>query len=498
MKITINGDINRFYVQTLCLLFFPGAKFSESEEVTEDTVTADVTLDEGSDEYRCRVKIKYGGETFTGNSALKKDAPLTRPSMAKKIAVGRAFIEAGEKMSTSSVPWGILTGVRPSKFALSNLESGMSAEECERSLTDEFMVSPFKAKLATSVALSEKKLIRPQHYNMCSVYISIPFCPTRCSYCSFVSFTSKKLLDLIPEYIEVLKSEIADSFKIIKETGLKVASVYIGGGTPTVLSEAQLAEVLDAVSDVCDVSSLEEFTLEAGRPDTINAEKLRIAKERGVTRISVNPQTLNDDILKSIGRNHTVSDFYRAYDIAKNSGIKNINIDLIAGLPGDSYDSFCRSLNGVIGLSPENITLHTFCVKKAADVRRNDESVYNSRHDTAAQSVDFAGKRLTETGYIPYYMYRQKNTMGNLENTGWSRAGHEGLYNIFMMEEIHTVAAIGAGAVTKLVRRAPDGKVTMERLFENKYPFEYISEKQNINYSKDEYAKAFREFYSKC
>ena len=496
MIVNINGDINRFYVQTLCLIFFPGAKFSESEELTENTTVVDVAVRDNETNIYSRVDIKCMGKMYRGESTISREEKFTRPQMAVKICVGRAFLEAGKKMGLSSVPWGILTGVRPSKFALSNLERGMNTEECISSLMTEFGVSPAKARLAASVAESEREIIRKAHYKECSVYIAIPFCPTRCSYCSFVSFTSKRLLDLIPQYIEVLKKEIISTFKLIEEIGIRVSSVYIGGGTPTVLNENQLEDLLSTVFTCTDVTKLDEYTLEAGRPDTITSEKLECAKKYGVTRISVNPQSLNDEILKNIGRDHTVEDFYNAYETAREVGIDCINIDLIAGLPGDTYDSFRTTLDGIMALDPENITVHTFCVKKAADVRKKDEHVYNSRHESAALSVDYACETLLGA-YVPYYMYRQKNTMGNLENTGWAKKGYEGLYNIFMMEEIHSVFAVGASAVTKLVHRDADGKVTMERIFENKYPFEYLSEKTNEEYTKSDFCQKVKEFYSK-
>ncbi|HBJ18280.1 MAG TPA: hypothetical protein DDY70_00830, partial [Clostridiales bacterium] len=232
------------------------------------------------------------------------------------------------------------------------------------------------------------------------------------------------------------------------------------------------------IAENTDPADLSEFTLEAGRPDTITEEKLAVAKRFGVTRVSVNPQTLNDDVLREIGRRHTVADFYHAYKIAKESGIRDINVDLIAGLPGDDFKSFSETVDRIIELAPTNLTVHTFCVKKAADVLKHHTDIYSLSGGDAAKSVAYAQLKTKFAGYKPYYMYRQKNTVGNLENVGFALEGHEGLYNVFMMEEVQSIFAIGAGAVTKLVKRPPKGGQTaegkIERIFQPKYPYEYL------------------------
>jgi len=267
---------------------------------------------------------------------------------------------------------------------------------------------------------------------------------------------------------------------VIRELGMRVATVYIGGGTPTTLSAEQLALLLGEVGRLTDVSALEEFTLEAGRPDTITAEKFAVAKAAGISRVSVNPQTLNEDVLRHIGRHHTTKQFLDAYELAKNSGIRDINVDLIAGLEADTAESFRLSLDGVIALDPENITVHAFSVKKAAEVLRDNRDIYANIRKTsvAEESVNYSQAALLSSGYRPYYMYRQKNTVGNLENVGYAKPGHEGLYNVYMMEEIHSIFGVGASAVTKLMKPKAEGGVTMERIFEPKYPYEYLKPEQ--------------------
>lgn len=293
-------------------------------------------------------------------------------------------------------------------------------------------------------------------------------------------------------------------FSVIRSLGLTVSTVYIGGGTPTVLTPQSLKLLLGRVAQNVDVSTLAEFTLEAGRPDTITAEKLQIAREYGVTRVSVNPQTLSDELLVSIGRRHTVDEFYRAYEIARASGIRDINVDLIAGLPGDNFSNFSVSMDAILSLAPTNITVHSFSVKNAADIRKKEGFSLPLGGGDAAKSVEYSQLRTKNAGYRPYYMYRQKNTVGNLENVGYSIEGHEGLYNVFMMEELHSIFAVGAAAVTKLVHHcAPRaGTSKIQRIFTPKYPYEYLRDAEKIRMGDEaeglpSLAQRIRAFYEK-
>ena len=283
---------------------------------------------------------------------------------------------------------------------------------------------------------------------------------------------------MIDEYLEALIVDLEDTLDTVRRLGMKVTTVYIGGGTPTTLSAEQLDKLLSKLGEYINTDELLEFTLEAGRPDTITREKLEVAKKYGVTRVSVNPQTLNDDILKEIGRHHTVEQFYSAFALAKEVGFRDINVDLIAGLPGDDFKNFSETVDKISDLNPTNITVHTFCVKKASDALRNNSSVYSLTGGDAAKSVSYSQLKTKFAGYKPYYMYRQKNTVGNLENVGFSIEGHEGLYNVYMMEEFQTIFAVGAGAVTKLVKFSGEkgAEAEMVRLFRPKYPYEYLRE----------------------
>lgn len=473
MKLHITGEVNEYYVQTICMIFFPGEKFS-GEEDGAPVLHLDVT--ENADMVEASARLLYQGKEACATKELALTGELTEDRV-RKLVIGRAILSAAGELLHYRPSWGMLTGVRPSKVATELLLSGMSKMKVRKALSTQYMVIPKKAALATDVALREQAIIGNPDKRDCSVYISIPFCPTRCSYCSFVSYTSKRLLSLIPAYLELLCREIRTKFETIRALGLNVLTVYIGGGTPTILDAMQLRALLSTISECTDVSRLREFTLESGRPDTIDAEKLSIAKAFGVTRVCVNPQTLCNDVLKGVGRCHSAEDFYRAYDIARKSGIDCINTDLIVGLPGDDFGTFANTYDEILRLDPENITVHTFCVKKSAEILREGKRVYNLRGGDAGKCVDYSQIRAAEAGYFPYYMYRQKNMVGNFENVGFAKPEAECLYNIYMMEEVHSIFAAGAGAVTKLVDYAPVGsekKSVIRRLFNDKYPYEYL------------------------
>ena len=479
MILKVNGDVNRYYVQTLCMVFFPGATFGENEQPGEGIpeVSVDVFRDSDGESVSAFASIKLNDKICEATESVSLDEEITFATH-EAIAVGRAVFAAGKELLGHTPPWGILTGVRPAKVANSILRSGKGVLKAKKILRDEYFLNPQKAALAVSVANAEYKIMKHTDLNTCSLYISIPFCPSRCAYCSFVSYTTKRLLSMIDEYLEVLLVDLDCTLKTIKDIGLNLTTIYIGGGTPTTLSAEQLERLMCKIEEYIDTSSLLEFTLEAGRPDTITREKFEVAKKHGVTRVSVNPQTLSDDILKEIGRRHTVEDFFKAYEIAREVGIRDINIDLIAGLPGDDFKNFSETVDKIIDLQPTNITVHTFCVKKASDALRNNSSIYSLTGGDAAKSVSYSQLKTKFAGYKPYYMYRQKNTVGNLENVGFSLEGHEGLYNVYMMEEFQTIFAVGAGAVTKLVKFENGYKSEPEmcRLFRPKYPYEYLRE----------------------
>lgn len=491
MKVHINGNVNNYYVQMLCMIFFPGEHFSESENLRDDAPELYLSLVEEEAGVRVNVKLSHGEKSAECERFGEYQEGMTLDRL-KKITIGEAMIKAGGELLGYRPSWGMLIGVRPSKVATEMLQSGMPKTRVKKALSNEYFVIPKKAALATEVAINEARIIGSPDKKDCSVYISVPFCPTRCAYCSFVSYASPKLLSTIPEYLDRLNIEVVKTFELIKKLGLNIKTVYIGGGTPTILNEAQLERLLRTVSESIDVSKLEEYTLEAGRPDTLTEEKFRIARAYGVNRVSVNPQILNDDVLKKIGRAHNTDDFLRGYEMARNSGIPIINTDIIAGLPGDRFATFSASFDKLLPLRPENITVHTFSVKKACDALKHDSNIYSMRGGDVGKCVDYSQIKTKFAGYLPYYMYRQKNTVGNYENVGFALEGTEGLYNIYMMEEVHSIFAMGAGAVSKFVDYVPDNgdKRVIERFFNAKYPYEYLS-----NDKIDEKLAAAEEFY---
>ncbi|MBR3423456.1 MAG: coproporphyrinogen dehydrogenase HemZ [Clostridia bacterium] len=476
MKITVEGDLNPYYIETIAMTFFPGEKFRDEED---PRLTARVSLFDRDDGSFSAVDLtdKDGG-TASGEDfePWRADAHAEGADRTRKLSSGRAFFKAAVALTGYRPPWGIMTGVRPSKLATEFLTSGLSEEASAEEIVNSYLAIPEKVRLAVGVAGTERELIKPGDSGKCSVYIAIPFCPTRCDYCSFVSYTSPRLLALIPEYLKRLRDDIAFTAELIRGLGLEVSTVYIGGGTPTVLDPVQLDSLLASLAPLTENCS--EYTLESGRPDTITAEKMRIASSHGVGRVSVNPQTLNDRVLEAIGRKHTAARFFEAYGIARNAGIGVVNVDLIAGLPGDDPDSFSDTCEQIVKMRPENLTVHTFTVKKSAKFK--EEGAYDREGRDAERSVSISSGYASSAGYRPYYMYRQKNTVGNLENVGYALPGYECMYNVYMMEEIHTVFACGASAVTKLVSLpGTDGYRDIKRIFESKYPYEYLRESED-------------------
>ena len=498
MILHIDGDVSRYYVQTLCMIFFPGSTFGQNEQLTDGVPEIKVSVypDENGTQI-AYASIKLNDRVCEAIANVYPDEEISIATPAS-LAVGRALFAAGKEMLGNIPPWGILTGIRPAKVAASLLYNGKGRVRAKKILRDEHFLNPQKAALAVSVASNEIKILKKLQKNSCSLYISIPFCPTRCAYCSFVSYTTKRLLSMIDEYLDALLCDIDKTIDTINKLKKKITTVYIGGGTPTTLNSLQMERLLSHLSEKIDTFSLSEFTVEAGRPDTITAEKLSILKKYGVSRISVNPQTLNNDLLREIGRKHTAEDFYKAYNLALESGIKDINVDLIAGLPGDDFKSFSETLDKILELHPTNLTVHSFCVKKAADLLKNNSDIYTLSSQEATKSVSYAQLEAKLAGYKPYYMYRQKNTIGNLENVGFSLDGHEGLYNIYMMEDVQTIFGVGAGAVTKLVITDPlDQKNTkIKRIFNPKYPYEYLEKLNSPALNQADFNDKFDEIFN--
>lgn len=482
--ININNSYH-YETENLLRVFFPEEKFLCAEGAEEGE---DYCIFETRDS-KVKIKLSVSGEKFYDEKCFsfddKEDGETEESFLERKGAV--MLFNLLCVYTSYTPPWGILTGVRPAKL-MTKLISSMGEERAVDYFINELKVSEEKTSLALMVAKNEAPLMAVNTEKSYSLYISIPFCPSRCSYCSFISHSNESAKKLMPSYVEKLCEEIKVTGDIAKELGLTLESIYMGGGTPTALTAELLKKVTDAISENFPVSSVREYTIEAGRPDSVTDEKLEVIKNCGATRISINPQTFSDDVLKTIGRNHTAQMTVDAFLMAREKGFDNVNMDIIAGLPTDTVENYEETLRKAMSFSPENITVHTLALKRSSAIVTEKRGTNSG--ETASRMLSLTQKALVDEGYIPYYMYRQSKCLGNLENVGWAKKGYEGLYNVYMMEEIHSVFAVGAGAVTKL--KAPLDS-SIERVFNYKYPYEYISSFDEIIKRKEQ----IRNFYDK-
>lgn len=457
MNLYVKNHTFWFELENLTRLFFPNEKINVIKNF--DSVCAPYIYTEVSDKICISVSIN----SFSKQMSAEKtdDNELTAAQLLYVILCEYTEI---------SQPWGLLTGVRPVKL-FRKIADELGAEGARKKFTEQFFVSGEKLALAEETEKNEKKILDLSRPDSFSLYVGIPFCPSRCSYCSFVMSSIERAKKLIEPYVNLLCEEIKATAEIASSLGLRLETVYFGGGTPTTLSAEQLNKVLGTVNKCFDIKKCREFTVEAGRPDTIDKEKLYALKENKVDRISINPQTVNDSVLKEIGRKHTSAQFFDSFSLARKCGFNNINTDLIAGLPSDSFDSFKNSLDSIRGLSPECITVHTLCMKRASTLTNQGVTLNKNDAVQTRRMLDYTSDMLVKDEYIPYYMYRQSRMVGNLENVGWSKRGYESLYNVYVMDETHTILACGSGGVTKLKQYGTD---YLERVFNFKYPYEYI------------------------
>lgn len=473
MKLYLKGHTYQYAVEQIMLTLFPGQRPVYPEENPEPGETAAVvSLRRGETWATGKTVLSYGGAEHTASCRVKTAglAPGADLDRALQRALKLSFYRAGTRALGKEPPWGALTGVRPVKIPTKILLAGGREGEAEAVLRDTYHVTPSRRRLALDCARASIRARESLKADEVSLYVGIPFCPTRCAYCSFVSADVGRTLKLVEPYLEALFREIRAAGEALRQAGRRVRTVYLGGGTPTTLSAPQLAALMGELAAHIDLSRCTEYTVEAGRPDTITAEKLAAIKAGGADRVSVNPQTMHDEVLAAMGRNHTAADILTAYALVRESGLGCVNMDLIAGLPRDSAEGFRASLNQVLALAPENITVHTLALKKGSRLTLEGGSLPGD--EAVAEMLDYAWTALRAAGYAPYYLYRQKYMSGSFENVGWTKPGYENLYNIAMMEELHTVLALGGGGVTKLV----DGSSgAIERMTDPKYPYEYIA-----------------------
>lgn len=460
MNLYVKNHNFHFELENLTRLFFPNEKITVIRDFSEPQPPYIYT--EVSDKITISANI---GSFNKSETAVKKladdDNELVSAQLLYKLLCDFTGL---------TQPWGILTGVRPVKL-LRRLAEESNEEQAVKKFEKDFFVSNEKIALSRETEHNERKILELSKPESFSLYVGIPFCPSRCSYCSFVMASIERAEKLIGPYTKLLCEEIKRTAEIANKLGLRLETVYFGGGTPTTLSAEQLDTVLKTVNKSFDMSTCREFTVEAGRPDTIDIAKLFALKENKVDRISINPQTVNDEVLKTIGRKHTAQQFFDAFELARKCGFDNINTDLIAGLPTDTPESFKNSLDSIVRLNAECITVHTLCMKRASRLTTEGVTLDLQQARDAREMLAYTQNILGQNEYIPYYMYRQSRMVGNLENVGWSKKGFESLYNVYVMDETHTILACGSGGVTKLKRNNPD---YLERIFNFKYPYEYI------------------------
>ena len=464
MKLLLIGHEERYAVEQLQLALFPLEPMEPMTAEFDGDGAVSRLIREG-DSLIARTTVTIGGITRTA----VVEIPAEDESVSdRRQILQQSYYKAALPFLKKVPAWGALSGVRPTKLTTRCLQAGMSDEETLREMEKTYFVTPRRAKLSLDCSRYTMSAIQKMEPQDVSLYVGIPFCPTRCAYCSFVSKTIGKNTDLMEPYLEALHKELRVTGKLMATSGKTVRTIYIGGGTPTTLTSAQMKALLDCIRESFDLSRCIEFTVEGGRPDTLDQEKLNVIAANGADRMSINPQSMVDSVLQASRRPHTAADVMRSYEQAVNAGFAAINMDLIAGLPTDDFEGFRHSLDTTIALNPMNITVHTLAIKKGADLYEKREGL--SSDEEVSRMVDYAEDTLRAAGYEPYYLYRQKYMSGSFENVGWCKPGTACLYNIYMMEELHTIISVGGGGMNKL--SLPDGK--LQRFHNPKFPQQYI------------------------
>ncbi len=479
MEIRIVGHTFQYDVTGMSLLFFPGESVVFVKRAKgADWLSSRLIGEKGK---IARATFYWKGKCYRSE---KKADSLNKESLLA--AVKYTVYQVLHRATGITPPWGILTGIKPTGIYQRLLKEKGTAKIREF-LMQEYCLQPEKIPLLHQIC-KVMETVKTDASKEASLYVSIPFCPSRCSYCSFISVAAERTHKLISPYLEYLAEEIREKCAVLRKLHLKIRSVYIGGGTPGILTPEQTEHLLEEIRRELN-EPLEEFTFELGRPDTVTPEKLALLKRYGVTRVCINTQTTNDAVLAAIGRKHTRKEYLDAVALTRSYGFESINTDLIAGLPGESARSFASSLEDVISAGADNITIHTLSIKKSAKFHETD-AYFDPECARVQKMLDAAYRRLMELGYLPYYMYRQKNTVANGENVGFAKPDTIGKYNLYMMEDLHTIAACGAGASSKIIS-GKNGRI--ERVINMKYPFEYINENQRIHHNTEEFERKLKE-----
>ena len=483
MKLQLIGHNEKYAVEQSLLTLFPGERPVYGEVTPEDEKWAVITLREEGGSVCVTTRLGAEGKQAEYAYAFPLSGSDYEREGQRRHTIGISFFGAARSLLGIRPAWGSLTGVRPTKVAAALLREG-GRGHADRVLGETYFVTPERRALVIEAAEAGMKAADDLAPNDISLYVGIPFCPTRCAYCSFVAQSVEKSFGMVEPYLDALAAEIAAAGETVRALGLNIRSFYMGGGTPTTLSAAQMDRLLTALETHFDFTRLAELTIEAGRPDTITPEKLAVLRAHGTTRVSINPQSMNDRVLAAIGRRHTADDIRRAMDEVRAAGFPHVNMDLIAGLSEDTPESFAASLDEVLAMGADNITVHTLSLKKGSRITLEGTRIPSG--DEVAQMLDYAREKLRTYGFAPYYLYRQKYMSGSFENVGWTKPGGEGLYNIYIMEELHSILSLGAGASTKMV-----GGGDIRRAFNAKYPREYIDRPEKWRANLD----AFSAFY---
>lgn len=471
MRLYFSGHDCRYAAEQSLLMLFPGEK-PEYPEGSPSGERCELRVSRGAKYTVCTALLVRSGAAFRGRAQAENPDPADEYALrgCENRLVKLAFYRAALASGLPKPEWGSLSGVRPAKLMDGYLREGLSPRAAKGRFMREYFVSGSRAQLCLDAALAAQEAARSLDERDVCLYVGIPFCPTRCAYCSFVSQSVEKSMKLMEPFLDALLLDIRATAAETRRAGLRPVALYMGGGTPTTLSAAQLDRLCAALEREFDLSALREYTVEAGRPDTITAEKLRVLRAHGVGRVSVNPQTMSDSVLEAIGRRHTAQDIVDALALVRECGGFEVNMDLIAGLPTDTAGGFSRTLDTVLSLAPENVTVHTLSLKRGSGLTLAGRPLPEAGEVRAM--LDEAMERLAGSGYAPYYLYRQKNMAGGFENVGWTKPGSENLYNICIMEELCSILAMGAGGSTKLVA---DGGKRIKRFIAPKYPQEYIN-----------------------
>lgn len=489
MKLVFHGHDERYVVEQGMLNLFPGEKPVYGPITPQDDSWAVVSLNEEADRCHVEVELCVGGRSAAHCLSAPLEGTEYQREGQRRRAMGRCFFLAARALTGTTPPWGMLTGVRPVKLPTRSLLAGATPEQARKEMEEDLYVSPRRARLAVDCAQASAAVDKALSPNQVSLYIGIPFCPTRCAYCSFVSQSVERSFGLVEPYVQALLAELRAGGEMVRENRLRPRTFYMGGGTPTTLSAGQLDAVLTALEESFDLSDCPELTVEAGRPDTITAEKLAVLKSHGVTRVSVNPQTMEDKVLTAIGRRHTAAETRAAMELVSAYHFPHVNMDLIAGLPEDTPEGFRRSLDECLAMGADNITVHTLALKKGSRILTEGLSIPDG--DAVQAMLDYAAPALRAAGFAPYYLYRQKYMSGSFENVGWSRPGGECWYNVDIMSELCSILSFGAGGSTKMVE---PGTNHIERAFNLKYPKEYTERPEKALQNQAAFAKFYADY----